>query len=168
MLTLISRSWLTKTGLGKRYSRLMSPALKARLNCRYSADSLRSKKTHIQERIDQRGDRFDLSSQPPGAGALAKVQGRRNYQIRREPYLHLRQYLPSWRSTTPTIQNTEDIYKCSLKPLIPLLVNNGVVTCFAYGQTGSGKTYTMNQLQQYLVVELFNLLKGHEVVVGFF
>jgi kinesin family member 2/24 len=49
-----------------------------------------------------------------------------------------------------------------------LLVNNGVVTIFAYGQTGSGKTYTMNELQQHLVRELFNLLKGQEVIVGFF
>jgi kinesin family member 2/24 len=49
-----------------------------------------------------------------------------------------------------------------------LLVNNGVVTIFAYGQTGSGKTYTMNELQQQLVRELFNLLKGQEVIVGFF
>ena len=55
-----------------------------------------------------------------------------------------------------------------MKPLLPLRVSNGVVTCFAYGQTGSGKTFTMNQLQQYLVVELFNLLKGHEVLVSFF
>ena len=42
------------------------------------------------------------------------------------------------------------------------------MTCFAYGQTGSGKTYTMNQLQQNLVGELFSLLKGHEVTVSFF
>jgi kinesin family member 2/24 len=49
-----------------------------------------------------------------------------------------------------------------------LLDNNGVVTIFAYGQTGSGKTYTMNELQQHLVRELFNLLKGQEVIVGFF
>jgi kinesin family protein 2/24 len=49
-----------------------------------------------------------------------------------------------------------------------MLVNNGVVTCFAYGQTGSGKTYTMNQLQEYLVAELFQIIKGHEIVVSFF
>ena len=55
-----------------------------------------------------------------------------------------------------------------MKPLLPLLVSNGVVTCFAYGQTGSGKTYTMNELQQYLVVELFNLIKGQDVLVSFF
>ncbi len=62
-----------------------------------------------------------------------------------------------------------DIYKVSLKPLINLLVTNGVVTCFAYGQTGSGKTYTMNQMQKYLVDELFDVLKGnYEVSVSFF
>ena len=42
-----------------------------------------------------------------------------------------------------------------MKPLIPLLVQNGIVTCFAYGQTGSGKTFTMNQLQEQVVKELF-------------
>jgi kinesin family protein 2/24 len=48
-------------------------------------------------------------------------------------------------------EETADIYKVSLKPLLNLLTTNGVVTCFAYGQTGSGKTYTMNQMQKYLV-----------------
>jgi kinesin family protein 2/24 len=47
-----------------------------------------------------------------------------------------------------------------IKPLLPLLFSSGVVTCFAYGQTGSGKTFTMNQLQQYLVKELFETTKG--------
>lgn len=46
-----------------------------------------------------------------------------------------------------SIQGTPDIYKVSLKPLLPLLINNGIITCFAYGQTGSGKTFTMNGLQ---------------------
>lgn len=56
-----------------------------------------------------------------------------------------------------------------MRPLLSLLLNNGVVTCFAYGQTGSGKTFTMNQMQQYLVDELYQLLKGnYEVCVSFF
>lgn len=41
------------------------------------------------------------------------------------------------------MKGSDDIYKVSLKPLIPSLINHGIVTCFAYGQTGSGKTYTM-------------------------
>lgn len=46
---------------------------------------------------------------------------------------------------------------------------NGVVTCFAYGQTGSGKTYTMNEMQKYLVEELFALTKGNfDITVSFF
>lgn len=40
-------------------------------------------------------------------------------------------------------ETSDDLYKFTLSPLIDLLFNNGVVTCFAYGQTGSGKTYTM-------------------------
>jgi kinesin family protein 2/24 len=45
------------------------------------------------------------------------------------------------------------------------LTNNGVVTCFAYGQTGSGKTFTMNQIQELLVGELFELTKNNYQVV---
>ena len=53
--------------------------------------------------------------------------------------------------------------------LSPQSALDGYNVCvFAYGQTGSGKTYTMNQLQQNLVGELFSLLKGHEVTVSFF
>lgn len=40
-------------------------------------------------------------------------------------------------------ETTEDVYRYSVYPTIPLLMNKGIVTCFAYGQTGSGKTFTM-------------------------
>ena len=46
-----------------------------------------------------------------------------------------------------------------MKPLLPLLLSQGIVTCFAYGQTGSGKTFTMNGLQEQIVNELFDLTK---------
>ena len=66
-------------------------------------------------------------------------------------------------------ETTADIYQCSLKPLLPLIIGGGVVTCFAYGQTGSGKTYTMNQLQTYLVQELYGLAKANfQMSVSFF
>ncbi len=52
-------------------------------------------------------------------------------------------------------ESSEDLYKYSIKPLIPLLFNKGVVTCFAYGQTGSGKTYTMRGTQQVAISDLF-------------
>lgn len=66
-------------------------------------------------------------------------------------------------------QNTSDLYKATLKPLIPLLINQGVVTCFAYGQTGSGKTYTMNGMHQSLVKQLFELNKNKcAVTISFF
>jgi len=45
------------------------------------------------------------------------------------------------------MQTNLDIYKFSLKPLLPSLFQEGIVTCFAYGQTGSGKTFTMNGIQ---------------------
>jgi kinesin family protein 2/24 len=40
-------------------------------------------------------------------------------------------------------ETTEDVYRYSIYPMINLVLNRGIVTCFAYGQTGSGKTYTM-------------------------
>jgi kinesin family protein 2/24 len=61
------------------------------------------------------------------------------------------------------------MYKSALKPLLPLVVKQGIVTCFAYGQTGSGKTYTMNDLQQLIVNELYELArKGFTVTVSYF
>ena len=57
---------------------------------------------------------------------------------------------------------------CSLRPLLPLLTRQGIVTCFAYGQTGSGKTFTMNGLQEQLVNELFDLVKKYSVTVSYF
>ena len=56
-----------------------------------------------------------------------------------------------------------------LKPLIPLLLKNGIVTCFAYGQTGSGKTFTMNGIQELVVKEMFDMIKNScQVTVSYF
>ena len=67
------------------------------------------------------------------------------------------------------IQSTIDIYKSTLKPLVPLLINDGIVTCFAYGQTGSGKTFTMNGIQTHVVNEMYELTKKNYIVsVSFF
>jgi len=52
-------------------------------------------------------------------------------------------------------ESSEDLYKFSIKPLIPLLFNKGVVTCFAYGQTGSGKTFTMRGTQEVAISDMF-------------
>ena len=52
-------------------------------------------------------------------------------------------------------ESSESLYKYSIRPLISLLFNKGVVTCFAYGQTGSGKTYTMRGLQNVAIHDLF-------------
>jgi kinesin family protein 2/24 len=67
------------------------------------------------------------------------------------------------------MQETVEMYKSAMKPLLPLVVKQGIVTCFAYGQTGSGKTYTMNGLQELIVNELFELAKkGFTVTVSYF
>jgi kinesin family protein 2/24 len=56
-----------------------------------------------------------------------------------------------------------------MKPLLPLLLKQGIITCFAYGQTGSGKTYTMNDLQMLVVNELYELTKKNfTITVSYF
>lgn len=40
-------------------------------------------------------------------------------------------------------ETTEDVYNYTIDPLVDMIMNKGIVTCFAYGQTGSGKTFTM-------------------------
>ena len=58
-------------------------------------------------------------------------------------------------NTFSEAESSGDLYKYSIKPLIPLLFNKGVVTCFAYGQTGSGKTYTMRGAQEFAINDLY-------------
>lgn len=43
-------------------------------------------------------------------------------------------------------ESNEDLYEYSIKPILDLVFNQGIVTVFAYGQTGSGKTFTMQGL----------------------
>jgi len=64
-------------------------------------------------------------------------------------------------------ESTEDLYNFSIKPLIPLLFQKGVVTCFAYGQTGSGKTYTMKGAQQSAIYDLFDMARKCSQPIGF-
>ena len=49
-----------------------------------------------------------------------------------------------------------EIYNITLYPMINLVLNQGIVTCFAYGQTGSGKTFTMNALEKEAIDDLFS------------
>ena len=53
-------------------------------------------------------------------------------------------------------ESNEELYFFSIRPVIDLVFNAGVITVFAYGQTGSGKTFTMNGLQQLAINDLFN------------
>ena len=50
---------------------------------------------------------------------------------------------------------TSDVYKYTIAPVIDLILNQGIVTCFAYGQTGSGKTYTMKGIETLAIDELY-------------
>eukprot|EP01018_Ginkgo_biloba_P020497 Gb_02027 [translate_table: standard] len=40
----------------------------------------------------------------------------------------------------------EEVYRCTVAPIVPSIFRRTKATCFAYGQTGSGKTYTMQPL----------------------
>ena len=51
---------------------------------------------------------------------------------------------------------TEDVYKYTIAPMISLTLNQGIVTCFAYGQTGSGKTYTMKGIETLAIDALYD------------
>ncbi|ETV97140.1 hypothetical protein H310_09942 [Aphanomyces invadans] len=61
------------------------------------------------------------------------------------------------------------VYNQSVGPLIPLLMNDGILTVFAYGQTGSGKTYTMKSVYRQAAADLFRhvaTLSGPTTTVG--
>lgn len=44
-------------------------------------------------------------------------------------------------------ETNEELYDCSIKPILDHVFDTGTITIFAYGQTGSGKTFTMQGLQ---------------------
>ena len=50
---------------------------------------------------------------------------------------------------------TNDVYQYTIAPVINLILNQGIVTCFAYGQTGSGKTYTMKGIETLAIDALY-------------
>ena len=55
--------------------------------------------------------------------------------------------------------STKDVYKYTIEPIINLILDQGIVTCFAYGQTGSGKTYTMKGIESQAIDALYNMSK---------
>ena len=59
-------------------------------------------------------------------------------------------------------ETTEDIYYTSLYPIIDLLFNKCIITCFAYGQTGSGKTYTMKGIQNLAIKNIFKKMPNYK------
>lgn len=56
-------------------------------------------------------------------------------------------------------ESNEELYFYSIRPIIDLVFNQGIVTVFAYGQTGSGKTFTMQGLEDLAISDLFD--KGY-------
>jgi len=53
-------------------------------------------------------------------------------------------------------ESTQEIYDYTVGPMIEMVLNKGIVTCFAYGQTGSGKTYTMKGIENLAINHLFD------------
>ena len=58
--------------------------------------------------------------------------------------------------------SNEDVYRFTVKPLVPTLFHNGKASCFAYGQTGSGKTFTMRPLPVRTAADIFRYLAKPE------
>ena len=58
---------------------------------------------------------------------------------------------------------TNEVYKYTIEPMINLILDQGIVTCFAYGQTGSGKTFTMKGIESQAIDALFNMSKKMEI-----
>ncbi|KAF5176355.1 Kinesin-like protein kin-13a [Thalictrum thalictroides] len=52
----------------------------------------------------------------------------------------------------------EQVYRCTVEPIIPTIFQRTKATCFAYGQTGSGKTFTMQPLPLRASEDLVRLL----------
>ena len=53
-------------------------------------------------------------------------------------------------------ETNDELYEFSIKPILDLVFNQGIVTVFAYGQTGSGKTFSMQGLQEAAIRDLFD------------
>jgi kinesin family protein 2/24 len=53
-------------------------------------------------------------------------------------------------------ESNDELYDYSMRPIMDLAFNQGIVTVFAYGQTGSGKTFTMQGLQELAIKDLFD------------
>ena len=68
---------------------------------------------------------------------------------------YIENYVFTFDNTFNESEQTEDVYKHSLKGLLPDLMRNSYVTVFAYGQTGSGKTYTMVSRKKVVWGEVF-------------
>lgn len=54
-------------------------------------------------------------------------------------------------------ETTDVIYDQSLRNIMKEIFENGFVTLFAYGQTGSGKTFTMKEIQEIAVEQIYML-----------
>ncbi|KAH7676648.1 Plus-end-directed kinesin ATPase protein [Dioscorea alata] len=55
--------------------------------------------------------------------------------------------------------SNDEVYRATVKPIIPTIFERTKATCFAYGQTGSGKTFTMKPLPLRAVEDIVHLLR---------
>lgn len=53
----------------------------------------------------------------------------------------------------------EEVYRSTVKPIVPTIFRRTKGTCFAYGQTGSGKTYTMQPLPLKAAGDIVELMR---------
>lgn len=65
-------------------------------------------------------------------------------------------------------ESTEDIYNESIYPIIDLIFQQGIITCFAYGQTGSGKTYTMKGIQNLSIENIYKKMNDYKKILNIY
>ena len=65
-------------------------------------------------------------------------------------------------------ESTEDIYNETIYPIIDLIFQKGIITCFAYGQTGSGKTYTMKGIQNLSIENIYKKMNDYKSVLNIY
>ena len=65
-------------------------------------------------------------------------------------------------------ESTEDIYNETIYPIIDLIFQKGIITCFAYGQTGSGKTYTMKGIQNLSIENIYKKMNDYKSILNIY
>jgi kinesin family protein 2/24 len=70
--------------------------------------------------------------------------------------------------------SNDEVYRVTVKPIVPTIFQRAKATCFAYGQTGSRKTFTMQPLPLKTSQDILRLMdqvdkdQGYQLRFSFF